>query len=206
MLKEINNVILELQTKGLTQSQCRSPLNILIQSVEEEKDNEDSPFFGCQLGTDKISAHSNLVKNAVFEAAVLKIQQDKAVELPDIEKEVAKCLLLPVTETPNRSESNQRLSIAEKLGNSKRRKVMPKGKYMDCSFIIGSAVEAERLFLTGDGRPVSPITFEAILFLQQNEDPWDLSTSAQAMSEARSERVQRRIDQDGEQIELHCCN
>lgn len=71
MLKEINNETLELQTKGLTLSQCRSALNILIQAVQEEKENADSSLFGFQLRIDKLSTHSNLVNNSVFEAAVV---------------------------------------------------------------------------------------------------------------------------------------
>ncbi len=80
---------------------------------------------------------------------------------------------------------------------------------MNGDFIQGSVAEVERLWskargvLKGDDRPLSPFSFEAILFLRQNESFWDLNSIIQTVSALRSDKVQCRMEEDAEQEALH---
>ena len=55
---------------------------------------------------------------------------------------------------------------------------VPVDKYINCDFILGSAAEIERvwstagLIMTSRRKGTSPLTLEALLFLEYNKDYW----------------------------------
>ena len=68
----------------------------------------------------------------------------------------------------------------------KAREVSGKSKYIDCSFILGTAACVERLWSEGDDlmtkrcNGICPITTEMILFLKNNKDLWTLKDVVEA--------------------------
>ena len=68
----------------------------------------------------------------------------------------------------------------------KTRKVSGKSKYIDCSFILGTAACVERLWSEGDDlmkkrcKGICLITTEIILILKKNKDLWTLKDVVEA--------------------------
>ena len=209
MLNEINQVTIELQRYGITLAECRNALDILIECVNTEKNNIDSPLYGCRLSSDRIGVHaSRVVTDPHFESGVVKIQRKQMHELSDLEKQACVRLQNGSVESEVNSTSLARLSMTERIARSKRRRICSGVSYINCEFIVGSVAEVERLWskaralLRGDDRPLTLITFEAILFLRQNESFWDLTSVIEAMSEMRSNRVLQNLEEDEEQEAL----
>ena len=50
MLVEINTITKEPQNRGSLLPDCRYVVNVLLEAVKEGIDNEESAFFGCNLG------------------------------------------------------------------------------------------------------------------------------------------------------------
>ena len=75
-------------------------------------------------------------------------------------------------------------------------------KYHKLNYIGGSAVEVERLWseakfvLTAHRAKMSPIVFEALIFLKFNQQYWDIFTVQRAYStvikESRAERLSKK--------------
>ena len=82
--------------------------------------------------------------------------------------------------------------IAERL--AKRRRIGdPSKDYIDCSLILGSSAEVERVFSMGKNvlapvrHAMTPQIFEALLFLSYNR-LWDEQLVSEAIGLARSSR------------------
>ncbi len=67
-----------LQTRGYTLPQCRGDLDVLVECVDEEKNNSSSAPYQCKLGTKYISQTAPIVQHPDFESAVVKIQKGLA--------------------------------------------------------------------------------------------------------------------------------
>ncbi len=50
---------------------------------------------------------------------------------------------------------------------------------------------------------MTPLLFEAVLFLKVNNSYWGLELVCEAMKTARSAKVKARIEEDAEQAEIH---
>ena len=74
-MMQINYSTTYMQTRKLTLAQCRDSLNMLMQHVEEGRDDRNSKMFWCPLGTKYISEDADILKNVEFESAISKIDQ-----------------------------------------------------------------------------------------------------------------------------------
>lgn len=80
--------------------------------------------------------------------------------------------------------------------------------YINCDFIFGSAAKVERLWsravyiLTNQRKRMTPMLFEALLFLQANERFWDLNLVSEAIGMAKSDGAARREAEDAAQEAL----
>ncbi len=85
---------------------------------------------------------------------------------------------------------------------------MNRTKYVNCDFILGSAAEVERLWsvakniLKDNRKSMTPLLFEALLFLKVNNSYWGLELVCEAVKTARSAKVKARIQEDAEQAEI----
>ncbi len=73
MLGEIDFITCSLQTKGHTMAKCREDLNILIDSVRQNRTRRNSDLYQCNLGTTYIGSSARIVQNADFISGVIKI-------------------------------------------------------------------------------------------------------------------------------------
>lgn len=79
---------------------------------------------------------------------------------------------------------------------------------MNCSSILDSTAEAERLFSTSlivfrmKYKPSTRVSFKGIAFLRESKGFLDRHLFINAMSQVRSARVQCRLEEDAEQEEL----
>lgn len=169
MLGEINVVTKELKTRGATLSDCRLAVDMLMDVVKTSRADSGSPFYGCKLGTTYISTDSYISTESSFECAVVKIQRNEASSLSAAELNACKNFKLHKTNTPS-STIRERSTIAEKLAEKKRRRLDDSDKYMNCSFILGSVAEVERLWsiagnlLANNRKKMSPYYLSLFFF------------------------------------------
>lgn len=86
LLTEINVIAKLVQTRKRILCECRDDLNMLLDAVEEENNDQDSPFFVFQLGNHYISSESAIAKHKHFENGVVKIQKGREQDLSLAEK------------------------------------------------------------------------------------------------------------------------
>jgi hypothetical protein len=94
-------------------------------------------------------------------------------------------------------ESKSNMSFMEKI-DYKRRRMMeehgPKTKYINLRFLLSTSNVVERLFclarliLTDQLKSMSPIVFEAMLYLQKNREYWSVIDVAQEMRKTPPEK------------------
>ncbi len=133
--------------------------------------------------------------NKPFES-VVKIQHNRIRSMTGIEKFACKSLILSLSSAdsvPETSEEEERNdSIMESIGKKKGNLDEAIIKYIDASFICGSAAKVERLwsqanYIVQNHRKVStPRLAEAILFLKTNKSYWDLLMVCEAMASTRN--------------------
>ena len=86
MLKEINDVTQLLQQRGAILGQCRSALDTFAETVRTERDDPESPLYGCRLGNRYIYRTTCIVRNPLIESFVVKIQRKQAEMMTDAER------------------------------------------------------------------------------------------------------------------------
>ncbi len=100
------------------------------------------------------------------------------------------------------------MSVVERIALRKRRCLDESHKRVNCDFNLGSAAELERLWsvakkiLKDNRKSMTPLLFEALLFLKVNNSYWGLELACEAMKTARSAKVKARIEEDAEQAEI----
>lgn len=121
-------------------------------------------------------------------------------------KEKGACAkLLSATSTDQDEVPDATMSVIDCMQIEKRHRESATHSYVNCDFIIGSAAEVERLWsiakhlLKDNHKSMSPLLFEALLFLKLNNSYWDLNLVSKAMIRVRSHRVSARLEEDGEQ-------
>lgn len=94
------------------------------------------------------------------------------------------------------------LTLRDKITLGKRKRRADDIDYMNCSFILGSTAEAERLWssakniLNGNQKGTTPLVFESILLLNANKGYWNECTVKEAMDEVASERGSLPVEED----------
>ena len=171
--KKFQSITKNLQQQGLTPAIVRPVFKAVV---------EDYPEMGEYLGDT-----ATTVCSPDFENGLVKLINGWSGSMTADKKAATKMLKI------EGSESSDTDRIEEKLGYfdpCKRRKVSTAKKesiYIDCSFIVVTSNTVERLFstckhvLTDSRKSMSPIMFEAIIFLKVNKNFWSVKMVASAM-------------------------
>lgn len=205
MLDAINAVTTIMQTRCFTLAQCRHKIGLLQVEIREAEDDPDNPLHGCTLGNEYLKIRSHLSVNPVFEAAVLKLQNNNEEQLTRAEKAAVVSLHKCESDTTAGNEE-QKLTFKQKL--AKRQKLEAPGKYICADFVLGSVAEVERVwsmakFIMSDKRnSLKPLMFEALMFLKYNARFWGDQLIAEAMKGPISDRTKARLDEIEEQTEF----
>ena len=196
----------ELQHKGITVAEVRELFDSVL------KDYRFKKAFQRTIG-----AGSNLIRNPAFESGILKLMEDPmAPRLSDREAEACKKLLIapPVEDEDSDSEDDEPATLERVLEQRvKKRKLLKEQKksavaaisskqlYQDPSkFICATSNCCERLFseakyiLVPHRSAMSPILFEALLFLKKNKRFWSLELVSKAMTNKPTEAQLQRDD------------
>jgi hAT family C-terminal dimerisation region len=145
---------------------------------------------------------SDIVNNPNFESGLVKVLARNHLSLKSSEKQ-AISNLLKTSSLPSQGigSSIPQMSYFEEL--QKRnccRLSYEQGQYIDCWFCIATSNTAERLFstckdlLTDQRNCMSPIMFEALLFLKVNREMWDLTMVTIAMKNKEPREMNRDLD------------
>lgn len=171
----LEKVSLELQKKGTTPDIARALFDQLI---------DDFPCMDKYLSED-----ADIVHDKHFDNGVIKILRCNENMLSPLQREAVKCLLKEdpdeeVLEIPDLEDYVQRaMKKHRKIGNSRT-------NYIDCRFLVATTNTVERLFstsrsiMTYQRSKMSPIMFEAVLFLKINRSFWDLKTVVTAIKKS----------------------
>ena len=199
----------EIQAKGMDLGHCRKQFDTLL---------EDDCYAPM---AEYIAPKAPIVDFPDFESGVRKIMAGEALN----NREAEACIKLKINDNDEDSLDSsddedalaRELTVAEKLKmNSKRRKVLvspgdesrnnfliTKG-YMDVgNIVVATSNCCERLFseakyiMLPHRRGMSPILFEALLYLKKNLTFWTVSTVAKAMR-MKEEVIQEDIERDDE--------
>lgn len=207
-LGEINTVTKALQRRGVTLEECRYYLDTLTRTIEDQKDNPVAPLFGCTLKDEYIKLHSVHSPSSTFESAVVKIQRQEYSTMTHEERSAALPLKKPTEpcdSTDGTTQDEDVLTMSGILDRRKRRRVEQDHPYMNLNFILGSSAEIERLFsiagriLADQRRNMTPMLFEALVFLKVNRGYWDFRTVLSAMGNSNSSKVSDIVAEDAEQ-------
>ena len=210
MFEDINSIAISMQHKMYTLSACRKDLNEIITESESLQLNLDSHWYQNRFGKLYISSNSFKLPDPYFVSGIIKIQDDETESLTFEEKLACEKLLTGEIVVhgdvlPQATTLAQRI----KLQNKKRKAGELDRKmslYKDVGFICGSAAEVERIWsickyiLTNLRSKLTPVFFEALVYLKINADYWELKTVQDAytdvLRDTRNERLQKRIDED----------
>jgi hypothetical protein len=192
-----------LQTDRLKVATCRFALDMLMEKT--------AAMANFNLGTGYIGPDANIIHNPEFQSGVIKLQNGEAATLSQDERDAVQSLLLhhgddpvEVLEIPGEEVEAVpgRNRFAEQLAKRRRLEEAALTEYADCSYIMGSTAKVERLFskarhLMPDCRKnMTPLLFEAILFLKENAAYWNLALVTEAMSMNRTARAEGLIQED----------
>jgi hypothetical protein len=151
-----------------------------------------------------------------LETAILKIQSNKEDTLTDLEKGAVEPLLLRPTLMSQDADNigggsaagehnDAQLSFAERA--LKRQRVQDKtegSKYVNTRFLLPTSCVVERLFsqakrvFSPHRRRLNTKTLEALLFLNQNRELWNLSTVALVVNERDAAESDDEQDDEAE--------
>lgn len=198
-------ITLELQEHGIDLKHCRDQFDELLRDER----------FGSMAH--HLAPQAEIVHSPNFESGVIKILSCKG--LTDAEAQACAKLRKQTSidgQIEDEATNNGTLSTAERLNlNRKRRRLIAQGlrnpeyEYVDASqYLCATSNVCERLFsqgkyvLTPQRKHMSPILFEAIMFLKKNIDYWDIRTvgaAIQASTDAAiTPELQARLKRDYE--------
>ncbi|KAI0559108.1 Ribonuclease H-like protein [Gracilaria domingensis] len=186
-LQEIDHTTKYLQVRKLSLANCREALDMLTDDVNGGIESSDSPFFHCSLQDKYIADDAEILADPFFESGVCKIENNRAHQLTEVE--VTACNRLLLTSEPVHTSLSQvdgPASYSERLHRRKKQKISD-ARYRDCSFILGSVAEMERLWSVADNilrnqrMSLTPLLFEAIIFLRVNARLWDVHLVREAL-------------------------
>jgi hypothetical protein len=215
MLSDINTVAVSLQEQLLPLYRCRDLQDVLILTAEEGRSNVASPWHRNSFGKVYIAPDSFKRPARTFANAVCKLQKRQGYTLSMAEKQAIDKWLENPAAAGVQSNGTATVSLADRLLQLKGSNIGEKRKADDndglntnddscLDHVIGSAAEVERLWsmarytLTTTRSIMSPIVFEAILFLRMNRVLWDERTvmyaSAEVRADQKDERLQMKLD------------
>jgi hypothetical protein len=187
-LSNLNEVTVALQAQDLTLLEAK-------QYFQETLAMYPNEGFQEYLGND-----SHLIKNKVFESAVIKVLNQQEEQLSLEEKEALKefeldddCIIVQPAEV----DDSRRHSIVSKV---KKQKLMKKSSYINLKLICPTSNCCERFFsLCGIiwsklRRRLLPKNLEMLLFLKLNEKFWDLNLVKAAIAECGSEEDEAEVN------------
>jgi len=185
-------------------SDCRYIIDTLLEEVQNNSNDTNSVLYNCKLGCNYVGTSAGILVDPEFESGVVKIQRNEISTMSDKERKACESLLIKnqVEASPTNSTF---ATIAEKVAAKKRRKIEQTEKYMNCSFILGSVAEVERLWsiskhiLRDNRKSMTPLVFESLSFLKINSSFWDQGLVSEAMKATRSRRVEKNLEQDNNQ-------
>lgn len=198
--ESFNKIHIEMEKNNATLSDCRWPLDGLLQVLEANLPDHH-PMYECELECKYILQGSDIVKCPAFESAVCKIQRGETNLMSAAEIRSVECLLQPATNTAGSiDDSDDDTELPNPILHSpttytrlKRQMTMREAsrpradKYVDTKFILGSVAVVERLWsmakhiLTDDRKRMMPIHLEALMFLKINQGYWSEETVEKAM-------------------------
>jgi hypothetical protein len=174
----------ELRAAGLAYEEISKNSSRLFE-YSSKYTNDDSPISNRPEG------------NKYFLSGVIKLQTNKANELTAEEKEAVSMFEIDDNgggdEDPSRKRQkpNEWDDLADKFrvlaNGTTRRTSAGELSYMDTRFVVGTNNACERLFskgkriLTDSRGRMSPLTFEALIFLKANKDLWGQLEVTKAM-------------------------
>ena len=129
--------------------------------------------------------------SSTFESGVIKIQNDDVGSMTVAERSACSTLLAEenTQETITQDEGN---GNHELLGFIARKKRRVDKRYINCSFLLGSTAEMERVrsfarqLLLDNRKHMEPVVFESLLFLKVNRTYWDISSLKLVMAAVRT--------------------
>jgi len=148
---------------------------------------------------------------------VSKLQNNKSHELTGREKEEVKNLLVTsavrvvaAVESDNNTvaveESDNNRNVRNLRTALKKRKAEQPETYIDCDFILATAVDVERLWslaknlLTDKRRGMATVMIQVILFLNENRNLWNDSMVYQSINNCQQKNTNRRRREREEQF------
>ena len=208
MLLTMNEMTTHLQESGLTLSKAL----LLFEIALDQDDTEDNAGFdGIGVNPSYLDLSNSVFINPDFLTGVRKIQDGKAHELNQTKKVAVECLRkTPVIRVEPTEESVGGRSKMTKLSRAvKKYKSEAPATYVDCNFILATAVDVERLWslaknvLTDKRRGMATMMVQVILFLKENRELWNCNTVyksiANVQKKAAGERRRKREEQLQEQ-------
>lgn len=188
-LEKFASISHNIQEKGLLLNKARFVFDSIV---------ADYPSMRRYLAKD-----AAIVQDHQFESAVVKLLNGKEEDLTDLERSAATTCRLATTshhvEDAQESEEVSHMPYFEQI-EAKRRKMNIRAEFIVPDFLPATSCSAERAFsaarwvLTDIRKRMSPILFEAILFLKLNRRLWDLNTVAKAMK--LDENARYALDDD----------
>ncbi len=170
-----------------------------------------SRLYQSKLGKTYISSLPSIVHSPHFESGVTKIQRNQIHLMYSLGKNACKRLLSPTTDsatTELHNQSSASMTVSERFELRKRKREEETEKYINSDFILGSVAEIERLrslaknVLTDNRKSMTPLVFEAVLFLKVKSTYWNEYTVKEAMEKVKSEKVQNRLKEDTQHQQL----
>jgi hypothetical protein len=191
-LERFHSITISLQEKGLTLADGRDIFNGVL---------EDYPELSHYLADDADIVHSIDFESGVYKLAIqaeptLSVAKRQAVNHlrkgGDVANEEDK-------EQAETAEDN--LTYSEQIRLRKKRRCEPQ-EYIDVGIIQSTSCSIEHLFsdskhiLTDQRKNMSPILFEAILYLKRNCTLWNAETVAKALRRKDDENGILDLDDD----------
>ena len=218
MTADINLISVKMQERMTNLAACDHLQGVLIQMSEQCRLDKDSHWYGNKFGNVYIDPKSDKRPNVAFCSAVKKMQKREGSTLDDEEMAAIK-QWMPDKTVPTNNRATPPVTAADFLAQAstgvggKRKSDDISQGYDDCmDHVIGSAAEVERLWsiarfiLTTNRTRMTPVLFEALLFLRAHRELWNENTLKMAIhavrKEHRDERLNKKIaDAGGESDE-----
>ena len=187
-LSRFNSITKNLQVQGCSPLTVRAVFDALI-----EGEYPDMNYY--------LSLTSDIVNNPDFESGLVKVLANNHLSLTGPEKQAISNLLKTTSPWPSNEIITMENGYFDELHRQKRCRLSDEqDRYIDCSFCVASSNTIEQLFsvckhvLTDQRKCMSPIMFEALLFLKVNRELWDLPLVANAMRENDPRGMNRDLD------------
>ena len=196
-LADFKSVTIALQRMDMSMKES----DVLFRSIIDAYPEFD---FDAYLGTD-----ADIIHNKALESAVVKIQSNKENTLTDHEKaSVEPLLLLPQVRVQDieavceGGNDDAHLSFADRaLKRQRQQESIECSRHINTSFLLPTSCVVERLFsqakrvCSPHRRSLHTKTLEALLFLNQNRELWNVAMVAVIVNE-RDEEVLAVAEED----------